>query len=228
MLRKTATDTCDWISRTLMPLQTTTPAAARWCSFSSTCIHQFQGIQFSSELAGVCKHRATYAFLWRSSNLYRSSLPGRLIRISLNANVTPGSHSENTQSSRWQVSEAEEFLPRATEMGCVVFRRWSCIHACLRWWVCGIDRDSLCICVWVCARTCACEGHCETREGWQLNSELTHDSTTSTHSVLYTAALTEPNSHFILIPLSASLCASLLPSSIHPSIHTYIYPPMSS
>lgn len=65
---------------------------------------------------------------------------------------------------------------------------------------------------------------CETREGWQLNSELTHDSTTSTHSVLYTAALTEPNSHFILIPLSVSLCASLyqnpsLPplSAIHPS-----------
>lgn len=72
----------------------------------------------------------------------------------------------------------------------------------------------VCMCVW---RTL-----CETREGWQLNSELTHDSTTSTHSVLYTAALTEPNSHFILVPLSFSLCAPLccsLPPSIYPSIH---------
>lgn len=72
----------------------------------------------------------------------------------------------------------------------------------------------VCVCVW---RTV-----CETREGWQLNSELTHDSTTSTHSVLYTAALTEPNSHFILIPLSFSLCASLhrslACSPLHPSL----------
>lgn len=74
---------------------------------------------------------------------------------------------------------------------------------------------------YVCVRESVWRAVWETREGWQLNSELTHDSTTSTHSVLYTAALTEPNSHFSF-SFWASLHHSHPPLSIHPSIFTYI------
>lgn len=97
---------------------------------------------------------------------------------------------------------------------------------------CEAKKHSTCKCACLCEHACmwtsVWRAVCETREGWQLNSELTHDSTTSTHTVLYTAALTEPNSHFILIPLSFSFCAPLYccppslhlhPSIISPSIH---------